>query len=153
MAEGAYGKLGLARTYALIFGIAYIGVAVLEIVFRFGSASHAWVIGSGGSINNVILFFKPVHNLIHWATGIAVLGSFFAGDSAAKAVARVVGVVFLVVTLLGWVAGGFTMQLLGYGKGLSVPWSYEFIHLATAIGALYSGFAGSRAGARTGSAA
>lgn len=138
MEEGAYGKYGIAQTYALIFGIAYIAVALLEVVL----GSDGLVIGDGTSIHQVILLVEPVHNAIHWVTGVVVLGSFFAGESAARSAARVVGVVFLLVTIVGLVAGEFTMGLLGYPDGVTaVPIFYTIVHALTAIGALYAGFA------------
>ena len=61
---------------------------------------------------------------------------------AAKLVARVVGVVFVVVTILGFVAREFTGKLLGFGGDL--PMSYNIVHLATAVLALFAGFAATR---------
>ncbi|MGH9198347.1 MAG: hypothetical protein ACRD1T_21760, partial [Acidimicrobiia bacterium] len=82
----------IARTYALAFGIAYTAVALLEVI-----------LGSGGLKvgGQTILMVTVLQNAIHWLVGIAVLGSFFAGETAARNVARVVGIVFVVVTLLG----------------------------------------------------
>jgi len=140
MAE-AYGSRGIAKTYALIFGIAYVVVALLEVI----AGRDGWTVGGAvTSTNQVILAFQPVHNLIHWATGVVVLGSFFAGESAARGVTRVVGVIFLIVTLVGLIAPKFTMDLLGYGELSPVPISYTLVHAITAIGALYAGFSGAR---------
>lgn len=125
--------MGIARTYALIFGIAYIGVALLEDILG----------GSGLKLGStLILKVTAVQNTIHWAVGLVVLGSFFAGDVAAKMVARVIGIVFVLVTLLGFVARTFTGKLLGFHAAL--PWSYNIVHLATAVFALIAGFAASR---------
>jgi hypothetical protein len=134
MASGAYGGRGIARTYALIFGIAYVGVALLEVI-----------LGSGGLRigGTTILKVTVVQNLIHWAVGIVVLGSYFAGEVAAKMVARVIGIVFVLVTLLGVVARDFTGELLGFDGPL--PWSYNVVHLITAAVALFAGFAAERA--------
>lgn len=141
MASSAYGKTGIARTYALIFGIAYIAVAVLEDVLG----------GKGLRIGDtLILRVTAVQNLIHWLVGVAVLGSFFAGEVAAKMVARVVGIVFVVVTLLGIFARTFTGKLLGFHGPL--PWSYNIVHLVTAIFALIAGFAVARLYRSSGSA-
>jgi len=83
MAEGAYGKWGIARTYALVFGIAYLGVALLEVIL----GDKGWVVGG----DTVILGRTTEQNIVHWAVGVAVLGSFFAGEGAARTVARVIG--------------------------------------------------------------
>lgn len=130
---GAYGGRGIARTYALVFGIVYIAVALLEDII----GSDGWKIG-----DTTILDFAGVQNAIHWAVGIVVLGSYFAGEAAARMVARIIGVVFVLVTLLGFVARDWTGDLLGYDGGL--PWIYNFVHLLTAAVALFAGFAATR---------
>lgn len=124
---------GIARTYALIFGIAYLAVAILEDVL----GSKGWVAGDA-----IILKVTGVQNAIHWIVGLAVLGSFFAGEMAAKMVSRVVGIVFVVVSLLGIFARTFTGKLLGFHGPL--PWSYNIVHVATAIFALVAGFAAAK---------
>jgi len=143
MAEAGYEthgpKFGIARIYALVFGIAYIAVALIEDL---AARSRPGIQISG----HTILKLTAAQNVIHWAVGVVVLGSFFAGEVAAKMVARVVGVVFVVVGILGVVARDFTGKLLGFhGK---LPWSYNLIHIATAALALFAGFAAERAYSR-----
>ena len=125
---------GIVQIYALVFGIAYLAVALLEVVF-----------GSNGlKLGGVtILQVQLVQNLIHWIVGLAVLGSFFAGENAAKLVARAVGIVFVLVTLLGFFVEPLTGQLLGFPDAL--PLSYNLVHLLTAAAALFAGFAAQRA--------
>ena len=125
---------GIVQIYALVFGIAYLAVAILEDVFGSGG------LNIGGAL---ILQVQLVQNLIHWVVGLAVLGSFFAGENWAKIVARVVGVVFVVVTLLGLFIEPLTGQLLGFPGAL--PASYNIVHLLTAAAALFAGFAAQRA--------
>jgi predicted permease len=125
---------GIVQMYALVFGIAYLAVAVLEDLF--GSSG----LKLGGT---TILQVTLIQNIIHWAVGVAVLGSFFAGENAAKLVARVVGGVFVVVTLLGLLVEPLTGQLLGFPEAL--PVSYNIVHLVTAAAALFAGFAAQRA--------
>jgi hypothetical protein len=127
-------RYGIVQMYALVFGIAYLGVALLEVV-----------LGSGGlKIGGVtILQVQLVQNVIHWAVGVAVLGSFFAGENAAKLVARAVGIVFVLVTLLGLLVEPLTGQLLGFPDAL--PMTYNLVHLLTAAAALFAGFAAQQA--------
>lgn len=126
-------RMGIARMYALVFGIAYLAVALVEVIL--GS--------SGLSIGGTqILRVTAAQNVVHWAVGVVVLGSFFGGEMAARTVARIVGVVFVLVTLLGVVARDFTGSLLGFDGGL--PWSYNVVHAATAVLALFAGFAAQR---------
>jgi len=72
-----------------------------------------------------------------------VLGSFFAGEKMAKTVARIVGVVFVLVALLGLFVEPLTGQLLGFPGAL--PASYNIVHILTAAAALFAGFAAQRA--------
>lgn len=143
MAGTSYGKLGIARVYALVFGIAYIAVALIEDI-------------AGGGVgvkvgNHILLTLTATQNAIHWVVGIAVLASFFAGELVARMVARVVGIVFVVVSLSGILARTFTGKALGFHGPL--PWSYNIIHVVTAILALFAGFAAQRAYGRTDQAA
>lgn len=133
MAERSYGGLGIARAYALVFGIAYVAVAVLEDIL----GASGWKVGG-----TYILKLTWEQNLIHWGVGVAVLGSFFVGEVAARLVARIVGVVFLLVTVLGFAARDFTGKLVGFGG--NIPMSYNYVHLATAVLALFAGFAAAR---------
>ena len=125
---------GIVQLYALVFGIAYLGVAVLELMLG----------ASGLTIGGMtILQVTPVQNLIHWIVGLAVLGSFFAGEAMAKLVARIVGIVFVLVSILGIFVEPLTGQLLGFPNGL--PLSYNLVHVLTAAAALFAGFAADRA--------
>jgi hypothetical protein len=138
MAEGAYGKaygrMGFARFYALVFGIAYIGVAILELFFP---ESDPLTIG-----DTLILQRTVLQNVVHFAVGIVVLGSFFAGETAARNVARIIGVVFLLLTIYGFAAPDSLGELLGYDG--DIPVVYNLVHAVTAVLALFAGFAGRR---------
>lgn len=132
-ATGAYGGRGIARTYALFFGLAYIAVAVVEVFLGDGG------LRIGGTS---ILELTLIQNLVHWLVGIVVLGSYFGGEAAARLVARIVGSVFVVVTILGVVARDVAGDLLGFNGPL--PWSYNVVHLVTAAVALFAGFAATK---------
>ena len=133
VASGA-SRYGIVQIYALVFGIAYLAVAILEVAL--GSAGLK--IG-----DTIILQVQLVQNVIHWVVGLAVLGSFFAGENVAKLVARAVGVVFVLVALLGLFVEPLTGQLLGFPGAL--PASYNVVHVLTAAAALFAGFAAQRA--------
>ena len=131
MAEGAYGKMGFARFYALVFGIAYLGVALLELLLD--------ELSLGGVL---ILDRTTLQNIIHWVIGLAVLGSFFAGEAAARTVARIVGVVLTLLAVIGFLMPDTVGELLGFEGDL--PMAYNIVHLVTGGAALFAGFAGSR---------
>jgi hypothetical protein len=139
VAGTSYGRLGIARVYALVFGIAYVAVALIEDIAGSGKGV---MLGS-----RTLLRLAATQNVIHWVVGVAVLGSFFAGERAARMVARVVGIVFVVVTVVGFAARTWTGKTLGYHGPL--PMSYNVIHAVTAILALFAGFAAERAYGRT----
>jgi hypothetical protein len=131
--SAGYGRMGFARFYALVFGVAYIGVALLELILgdlRIGDA--------------LILQRTTLQNIVHFAIGIAVLGSFFAGERASRTMARVVGVVLLILAIYGFIAPDSLGSLLGYDG--DIPMSYNIIHLVSAVLALFAGFAAGRRG-------
>ncbi len=126
-------RRGIARAYALVFGTAYLAVAVLEDILGKKGLKVA---------GHFVLTLTAAQNAIHWVVGVAAIGSFFAGEVAAKAVARVIGVVFVVVTAYGVLARQSLGKLLGFPGPL--PWAYNLIHLVTAVAALVAGFGASR---------
>jgi hypothetical protein len=136
MAEGAYGygRMGIARFYALVFGIAYLAVGILELFY---GNSDPLKIG-----DTVLLQGGTIHIVIHLAVGVVVLGSFFAGESAAKSIARIVGIVFLAVFVWNLVAADSYADFVGIEGEL--PVSYTIVHAVTAAGALFAGFSASR---------
>ena len=132
---GALAKSGTAAMFALVFGVAYVATALLEVIL----GDDGWTIGDASNINEIILLRSTPHNLIHWAVGIGLLAALFLG--MAKLAARVVGSVFALVTVLGLIAPSFTMDtLFDYGPDLSVPIAYTLIHALTAAAGLYAGF-------------
>lgn len=125
MTGGAYGKYGVARTYALIFGIAYLSVAAMEAVAQHGLKP--------------VLDFTGLQNGVHWAVGSVVLLSFFAGEATAKMMSRIAGMVFLAITVWGVASPSGVGDFLGYSG--NIPVSYNFVHALTGAAALYAGFA------------
>jgi hypothetical protein len=121
----------VAKAYAWIFGIAYLAVAVLELVTKDKG------LDLGGT---AILSYGALHNIIHFAVGIVVLGSAFSGEAGAKVVARIVGVVFLAITVWNIVAAQSYADFVGIDGEL--PIAYTIVHAITAVAALYAGFAG-----------
>jgi hypothetical protein len=92
----------------------------------------------------VLIQGGTIHIVIHLAVGVLVLGSFFAGESAAKSVARVVGVVFLAVTIWNIVAGDSYAEFVGLEGTDGTPIVYTIVHAVTAVGALFAGFSRGR---------
>lgn len=160
-----------ARTFAAVFGLAYLAIAVIESVVggvsggaltgpgwifaggtpatpQEGNALNALVVERGLDLNQVLLLKGGLHNLIHFATGLVLLGAFLAGHKYSKIAAQVFGVVYVLVTLLGLLAPGFLMNLVGYNldgvPDLSVPIAYTIDHALIAIAGIYAGFLATR---------
>ena len=125
MAASAMARRGLARTYALIFGITYLAVAAIEAITQ--------------DALEPFLRFTGIQNAIHWAVGAVVLLSFFGSEATAKMVARLIGLVLLGITVFGLLAPDTLGDLLGFAG--DIPMSYNIVHALTAAVALYSGFA------------
>jgi|GEM_PF-5289146 len=160
-----------ARNFALTFGLAYLSIAIIEAVvggvsdgkltgpgwiFAGGlpaapdkaNALNGLVVDKGLDLNQILFLKGSLHNLIHFATGIVLIGAFVLGGATVKLVAQVFGVVYVVVTLLGLLAPGFTMNIIGYNldgvPDLSVPIAYTIDHALIGISGVYAGFLASR---------
>lgn len=121
----------MARTYALVFGLVYIVVALIEFLFQPQSLSF--------------FFYTPVHATVHALAGILGLVAYWQGEALAKLYAQVFGVVFFVVFLLGVIPAtrdGFLNAVLGYPINLF----YNVVHLATGVFGIYAGFMGTKKG-------
>ena len=130
------GGMGVVRAYALIFGIVYAAVALLELIL----GDDGLEIGGAQ-----ILLLEPLQNTVHWIIAVVVLGSFFAGENAARMVARIVGIVLVVLAIYGFVASDTLGDLLGYaGEGAAFPAAYNWVHLLSGLVALFAGLFASR---------
>ncbi|HVM11650.1 MAG TPA: DUF4383 domain-containing protein [Actinomycetota bacterium] len=124
-------RRGYARTFGWIWGIAYLAVALLELL----TMNNGLQVGG-----TEILRFGALHNGIHWATGIALIGSAMAGEGAARLVCRIIGVAFVAVVIWNFISPDSYARFVGMGDDL--PVSYILVHIITALGALFAGFAG-----------
>ncbi len=140
MAERIREPVGPGRLFAIVLGIVYLAVAVAEVTL--GVNDRQLLMG-----DYVLLQNAPVQNAIHWVAAIVVLASFFGGEYAAKVMARLTGMFFLVVSVVGVAARAYAGELAGFDG--SLPWSYNLLHLATAAAALIAGFMAPRTGAAT----
>lgn len=108
------------QMFTLVFGVVYLLVGVL------------------GFINDPILgvfSVNALHNVVHLAIGGAL--AFSSKDHAtAKTVSLVVGVAYLLVALLGFVAKDFMDDLL------QINTEDNFLHLVSGAVAVYFGTAG-----------
>ncbi len=106
------------------------------------------VIGLLGFVNNPILGIfatDTLHNIVHLASGILAL--VFAGKSAAdaKKFALILGVVYALVTVLGFLSGD-SGKILGL---ISINQADNFLHLVLAAVFLFLGLRKEGAAANT----
>lgn len=112
----------MAKSYSLIFGILYIAVALVEVIFRNVLGGH--------------VFFTPVHNSVHWVAGVLGLVAYWAGLGGSKLYARVFGLLFLAIFILGVTSPVTLANFLGY----PVSTTYNIVHLISGAVGLYAGF-------------
>jgi hypothetical protein len=122
------------QTFALVFGVVYLLVGILG----FFAAKKF----TGGSMDDKLILFpvNHLHNIVHLAIGALWI---YASRTAAmaKQVNTLIGVVYLLVAVLGFLGLGFMHDLLNiHGSGSAD----NFLHLASGALALYFGTAGDR---------
>ncbi len=132
MADRATAGKTPTQMFALVFGAVYLLVGLL------------------GFINDPILGIFDVnalHNIVHLGVGAAWV--FSSRDHAtAKVVSLAIGVVYLLVAALGFVATDLTESLLDIGSDFSGT-ADNFLHLASGALGVFFGTRDATTGART----
>ncbi|MBI2485768.1 MAG: DUF4383 domain-containing protein [Deltaproteobacteria bacterium] len=90
----------MAKTLALVFGIVFVVVGILGFVPN-------PIVG-----HDALFHTNSVHNLVHLIIGIVLLIGAGAGEGLSKTLLLVIGVVYLLVAVLGFLAVDET------GKGM-----------------------------------
>lgn len=108
---------------AKVFGVVFLVIGVLGFVP--GITSNGHLLG--------IFEVDTIHNIIHIVSGIAALA--MAGSSATLFF-KGFGVVYLIVTIVGFLQGDTVLGLIG------VNMADNLLHLVVSLAALYIGFAG-----------
>lgn len=121
--------MGDVKKLATVFGVVLLLVGVLGFV--------PGVVTEDGLLLGIFAVDLP-HNLIHLVTGGAALAAAKT-EEYARTYFKVFGVVYLLVTLLGFMMAG---PLLGFVANNTAD---NFLHLAIAVLALAVGFGGSTA--------
>ncbi|MGH7641844.1 MAG: DUF4383 domain-containing protein [Candidatus Dormibacteria bacterium] len=126
-----------------LFGYAFGAVYVLVGLVGFAVTPGVGFAATQGK-NLIIFGVNPLHNLVHIAVGILLFGAAAAGASSSRAINLTVGTVYLLLGIVGFFAVNHSYNILA----LNVP--DNFLHLATAVGALGVGlFFGRRAAMAT----
>lgn len=111
----------MTKTLAWVFGIVLTLVGILGFVP--GVTTNDMLLG--------IFMVGGLHNIIHLVTGLAALAAAM-GYFAPKLFFQIFGVIYGVVTILGFVTGGALL--------FSTNMADNLLHLVIAAAALYSGF-------------
>lgn len=112
----------MVRQFAIVFGAVYALVGVLGFILP------SPLLGIFG--------VNVLHDLVHIVVGGLWLAAAFAAPMGLtpRAASQIIGVVYLLVAILGFVLPDLMNQLL------VINTADNFLHLATAVLALYFGF-------------
>lgn len=116
----------MLQKFAMIFGVVLLLIGVLGFVP--GITSNGFLLG--------IFHVNALHNIIHLVSGAAALWASFSSAKAAKMYFQVFGVIYALVTILGFFTG--EGQILGF---IANNMADVILHLVIAVVALYAGFA------------
>jgi hypothetical protein len=117
----------MAKTVVTWFGWIFIIIGILGFIP--GITSDGMLLG--------IFEVSAVHNIVHLLSGIIALAMAAQGEDGARTYAKIFGVVYLLVTLLGFFTGSFIGLFEANGAD-------NVLHLLLAVIFLWAGFSGRR---------
>lgn len=124
------------RTYAIVTGFALAATALLGILMS---------IATGGDFVRGFLEFDWTHNVLHVVLAAAALAAgFVAGGDYAKLYAKVFGIVYAGLAVVGFMAGP---NVLGF-LGVHLEIGENLVHLLIGAWGILTGFFGSTEAAR-----
>ncbi len=115
----------MLQKLSMIFGVVFLLIGVLGFVP--GITTNEQLLG--------IFHVNAVHNIIHLVSGAVALWAGFTSAKAAKMYFQIFGVIYALVTVLGFFTGeGLIVGLVANNMADVV------LHLVIAVVALYAGF-------------
>ncbi len=114
----------MLKKLAYVFGVVFVVIGVLGFIPGVTPDGH--LLG--------IFDVSPLHNIIHLLSGIAALALAGAGTKYARMYFQGFGLVYGLVTVVGFVQGTTVLGLFG------VNVADNLLHLAIAAVSLYAGF-------------
>ena len=114
----------MVKTLAWVFGIVLMLVGILGFVP--GLTTNDMLLG--------IFMVGGLHNVIHLVSGLAALAAAW-GMFSSRLYFQVFGVIYAIVTVVGFVQGDTVLGLI------TVNMADNVLHLVIAVVALYAGFA------------
>lgn len=113
----------MAKNWAIIFGVVFVIVGLL------GFVGGAGIVGANG-----VFVTDTVHDLVHLLSGLVILIVAFSAPQSSSSVLKVFGIVYLVVTLLGFF---MTSPLLGI---MAYNGADNWLHLVLGVVITWAGF-------------
>lgn len=115
----------MLTTLAKVFGVVFLAIGVLGFVPAFTPNDH--LLG--------IFHVNALHNIIHLASGAVALAAGFSSVKASRMYFQVFGVIYALVTVLGFLSGD--NDILGL---VANNMADNLLHVVIAGSALYLGF-------------
>lgn len=109
----------MVKKWAMVFGIVFVVIGLLGFIAN-------PIVGREG-----IFQTNALHDLVHIISGIVMLVVAMKSDKAASSVLVVFGIVYLLVTILGF---------LGISLGLNINPADNWLHLVLAVVFLVVGY-------------
>ncbi|TAL19068.1 hypothetical protein EPN90_04655 [Patescibacteria group bacterium] len=112
----------MLKKILLSLGGFYLILAVMELLFRqpFGG----------------LIYFTPLHNLLHWILGAVLLYSARLSGKTGRALAFFSAAVFILAFLLSMLAPGVLSDWFGY----PLSWIYKWFYFLSAVAIFYGIF-------------
>lgn len=114
----------MLKKLAYVFGAVFVLIGVLGFVP--GVTTNGHLLG--------IFDVSPLHNIIHLLSGIAAFALGASGEKGAQTYFKVFGIVYGIVTLVGFIQGNTVLGLIG------VNMADNLLHLTITAVSLYAGF-------------
>ena len=119
----------MLKKAALLFGAVFVLIGVLGFVPALAPKDSM-----GMPLLLGLFMVGAVHNLIHLLSGVAALAAGYSSEAYAKLYFKVFGVVYAVVTVVGFIQKDTVLGLI------HVNLADNLLHLAIAVAALALGF-------------
>ena len=116
------------KTWAWVFAVVFLVIGILGFIP--GVTTDGELLG--------IFHVDGVHNVVHLLTGIIAAIVAVGSTDAQRKFFQIFGVIYAVVTVIGFVQGDTVLGLFAVNMADNV------LHLVVAVVALYFGFAGRR---------
>lgn len=123
----------MAKTVTTVLGVVFVLIGILGFIDP---------VAPDGELLGIFAVSTP-HNIVHLASGLVALAAAANGEASARLYAKAFGVVYALVTVLGFAMGDG--DVLGF---INVNQADNVLHLVISAVLLYVGFAGERPATR-----